>query len=116
MEKYNTIDVAIDSWHALSGISVIDALWMGVPIIGMLPPPDPDKRPLPYLKYFGKEKWLAKNEREYIELCKQLANDETYRKSLKVTLRQEVIDNPLTDSKKYSENLYNCLKKIADDN
>jgi len=63
-----------------------------------------------------KKTWLAKNEREYIELCKQLANDETYRKSLKVTLRQEVIDNPLTDSKKYSENLYNCLKKIADDN
>ena len=116
LKKYNSIDVAIDSWPALSGISVIDALWMGVPMIGMLSPPDPDKRPLPYLKYFGKEKWLAKNEREYIELCKQLANDETYRKSLKVSLRQEVIDNPLTDSKKYSENLYNCLKKIADDN
>jgi len=116
LKKYNTIDVAIDSWPALSGVSVIDALWMGVPIIGMLPPPGPDKRPLPYLKYFGKEKWLAKNEREYIELCKYLATDEAYRKSLKVTLRQEVIDNPLTDSKKYSENLYNCLKKIADDN
>ena len=116
LKKYNKIDVAIDCWHALSGLSVIDALWMGVPIIGMLPPPDPDKRPLPYLKYFGKEKWLAKNEREYIELCKQLANDETYRKSLKVTLRQDVIDNPITNSKKYSENLYNCLKKIADDN
>ena len=96
-----------------SGFSGGDALWMGVPIVGLSRKSDFVTNMLFTLKKIGKENWLTKNEREYIDLCKELAFDEAYRKSLKLTLRQDVINSDLQNGKKYSQELYRCLNGLA---
>ena len=111
--KYNTIDIIIDTFPVNSGFSGGDALWMGVPIVGLSRESDFVTNMLFTLKKIGKENWLTKNEREYIDLCKELAFDEAYRKSLKLTLRQDVINSDLQNGKKYSQELYRCLKGLA---
>ena len=103
------IDVVIDSFPTGSGFSGGDALWMGIPIVGLSKESDTIKTSIFFLKQVDKEKWLTKNEREYIDLCKELAFDEAYRKSLKLTLRQDVINSDLQNGKKYSQELYRCL-------
>ena len=111
--KYNTIDIIIDTFPVNSGFSGGDALWMGVPIVGLSRKSDFVTNMLFTLKKIGKENWLTKNEREYIDLCKELAFDEAYRKSLKLTLRQDVINSDLQNGKKYSQELYRCLNGLA---
>ena len=66
-----------------------------------------------FLKDAQKTEWIAKNEGDYINLCKKFALDEPYRKSLKLTLRQDYINSDLMNSKKYSKELYRCIKDIA---
>ena len=107
LEKYNNIDLVIDSFPAGSGFSLGDALWMGVPIITMSILADS------LLKDGRKTEWIAKNEVDYINLCKKFALDEPYRKSLKLTLRQDYINSDIMNSKKCSKELYRCLKDIA---
>lgn len=113
LKKYNMIDVVIDSFPTGSGFSGGDALWMGVPIVGLSKESDTIKTSIFSLKQVDKEKWLTKNEREYIDLCKELVFDEAYRKSLKLTLRQDVINSDLQNGKKYSQELYRCIRGLA---
>ena len=97
----------IDSFPSGSGFALGDALWMGVPIITMSIYADS------FLIDVRKTEWIAKNEVDYINLCKKFALDEPYRKSLKLTLRQDYINSDLRNSKKCSKELYRCFKDIA---
>ena len=116
LTKYNSIDLVLDTFPVASSFSLTDALWMGVPIVTL-------HRKLDYagvteksLKRLGRESWIANNEREYIDICKKLASDSVYRKTLKSTLRQDLINSDLLDGKKFSKEMYEHFKKLADDN
>jgi|TARA_B110000971_G_scaffold213378_1_gene244138 hypothetical protein len=116
LTKYNTIDMVADTFPIGSGFSALDALWMGVPIVGLYKETDTAGNTIKALNILGKEEWIAKNEREYIDICKKLASDQVYRRTLKSTLRQDVIKSDLMDGMKFSKNMYEGLQKIALDN
>jgi len=116
LTKYNTIDVVLDTFPVGSSFSLKDALWMGVPIVGLSRKMDHAGLTADTLKRLGKESWLANNEREYIDICKKLSKDRIYRKSLKSTLRQELLNSDLLDGEKYSKNIYDCIKELAKNN
>ena len=116
LTKYNSIDLVLDTFPVASCFSATDALWMGVPIVPLFRKVDYAGITAKSLKRLGKESWIANNEREYIDICKKLALDTVYRKTLKSTLRQDLINSDLLDGKKFSKDMYEHFKKLADDN
>jgi len=116
LTKYNTVDVVLDTFPVGSGFSALDALWMGVPLIGLSRETDTVTTTIMIYKMLGKESWATKNEREYIDVCKKIALDESYRKELKFTLRPATLKSDLMNGKKWSQAMYKNLKQIAIDN
>ena len=116
LSKYNSIDLVLDTFPVGSGFTALDSLWMGIPIIGLIKKTDTVKSTIKAYKALKKESWAAKNEREYIDICKKIGLDEEYRIELKKNLRQEVLNSDLVNGKKFSKEMYAALKKIAVDN
>ena len=116
LTKYNSVDVVLDTFPVGSGFSALDALWMGVPIVGLIKETDTVINTKKAYAMLKKGNWATKNELEYIDTCKKIALDVDYRVGLRHRLRQEVIASDLVNGKKFSENMYAGLKKIALDN
>jgi len=116
LTKYNEVDLIPDTFPVGSSFSATDALWMGVPIVALSRKTDSAGLAIDALKKLGKESWIANNEREYIDICKKLALDTVYRKNLKSTLRQDFINTGIINEEKFSKNMYDCLKRLAENN
>ena len=96
-EGLNDIDILLDSFPHGGGTMLMDALWMGVPLITLASRPPVGRLGLGMLMNLGLPEWVAYSEEEFIEKACRLASEKQTLKALRLGMRERMLNSPLTD-------------------
>ena len=88
---------------------------MGVPVVGLEGPNIHQRVCSAILQHAGHPEWIAKTDEEYINIASNLAKNQRSRIKLRQTLREEIKESLLYNSKQFAEDFSDCMEKLATD-
>jgi predicted O-linked N-acetylglucosamine transferase (SPINDLY family) len=99
MAYYDRLDIALDPIGGVAGgTTTCDALWMGVPVIGLAGRRMATRMTGVMLHAIGHPEWLARDEDDYVAKVVGLARDVALRRSLRFSQRPRMAASPLCDA------------------
>jgi len=102
---YNRIDIALSPFPYPGGTTTAEALWMGVPVIGMKGGRFVTHICESLLHAAGMGDWIAADEDAYLAKAIAFARDRDALAALRATLRERTLASPLCDAARFARNL-----------
>src|SRR6185503_2427844 len=106
------IDLMLDTFPQSGGITTLDALLMGVPVVTLLGQRVPGRVSASLLTTIGLEDLVARTPEEYVAIAVRLAGDLDRLAHERRTLRDRLMASPLADNVRYTwavEDVYRDL-------
>lgn len=112
LAEYADIDIALDPLPYSGGVTSLEALWQGVPVVTL-----PQSRPVSrqsqaFLTALGRTEWIAKDADEYVRIAADLASDPDRLAALRRDQRSRMAASPLCDGPRYARNFEAALRWI----
>ncbi len=98
LETYQRIDIALDPFPFGGGITTLESLWMGVPVVCLRGSRFAGLATPSYLTALGLANWIAPSREEYVTLAQTFASDVAGLRDLRATLRERMHHSPLCDA------------------
>ncbi|WPC41072.1 hypothetical protein [Clostridium sp. JS66] len=114
MNRYNDVDIALDTYPYNGTTTTCEAMYMGVPVITLAGKRHASRVGVSLLTNVGLSELIAYNEKEYIEKAVYLANDVENLKKIKLNLRNNMKESLLMQGDKFTrelEKMYRALWK-----
>ncbi len=96
LDKYNEVDISLDSFPYGGGVTTVESLHMGVPVITWHGDRWMCRASSSYLRVLGHEELIAKDFDEYVEKAIELSKDlprlESYRSGLRPAIKNSEIN------------------------
>ncbi|MFZ5805797.1 MAG: tetratricopeptide repeat protein [Verrucomicrobiota bacterium] len=112
LKLHHEVDIALDPFPYNGGITTLDALWMGVPVVTLEGHTSCARHGVSILKSLGVPEWIASSEEDYFQIATQLARDTHGLQQTRATLRQRLQKSPLMDEKDYTRDLENAYREM----
>lgn len=114
LERYNGMDIALDPFPYCGGLTTLEALSMGVPVVTM-----PWQRPISrqsaaVLKTLGFEQLIAGTPAEYVDIAVKLAKNPQMLESLRQSLRPAVENHLHTHAARVAAGLESIYAGLVD--
>jgi predicted O-linked N-acetylglucosamine transferase (SPINDLY family) len=110
LEHVKMVDIALDTIPYTGGLTTVESLYMGVPVIGLSGRLLCHRHSTSHLTITGHEELIAASVEQYIKLAVELAEDSERIKKYRRDLRQDLIKSPLLEHKKFTSDL---IKKMV---
>ena len=111
LNAYNDIDIALDPFPYSGGLTTLEALWMGVPVITRK---DGDRfasrHSVTHLTAVGHPELTASDADDYMRCAVDLAEDEPRRQTLKESLREQMRLSPVCNGASFTRALENAYR------
>ncbi|MFC7693488.1 tetratricopeptide repeat protein [Paeniroseomonas aquatica] len=111
IEAYGGIDIALDPFPYTGGLTVCEALWMGVPVVAMAGDSFCARHALSHLSNLGLGDWVAGDHAGYVAQAIARARDIPALAALRQGLRARMAQSPLTDAPRFGRNLAGLLRQ-----
>lgn len=95
--SYAAIDIALDPFPFCGGMTSLEALWLGVPVVTLPGETLASRQSASMLMNLGLAELIAENALEYVDKAAQLARDLPRLAGLRAGLRQRFASSPLMD-------------------
>lgn len=105
LAEYGDMDIALDPFPYPGGVTTLEALYMGVPVVTLAGVTHGQNFGKSLLENLGEERLVARTPAEYVELAASLAHDETLLGELRATQRSRLEASPLMDARLYLQDL-----------
>jgi protein O-GlcNAc transferase len=102
---YHDIDIALDPFPFCGGMTSLDALWMGVPVVTLPQTMIAGRQTAAMLENLGLQELIAASEAQYLEIALGLANDLPRLAALRAGLRERFRASPLADAERFTRDL-----------
>lgn len=112
LECYNKIDIALDSWPYSGGLTTIEALWMGVPVITNSGPTFAGRHSTSHLTNAGFPEWVTDSWDDYIQTAVALAEDVKALAKIRAELREHLLDSSVCDAQRFARNLADAFREM----
>jgi predicted O-linked N-acetylglucosamine transferase (SPINDLY family) len=112
LAHYGAIDIGLDPLPYNGGLTTLEALWMGVPVVTCPGETFAGRHSLTHLSNVGLTSMIARDLGEYVELAVSLAGDRPRLAALRAGLRQRVAASPLCDGKRFAGNLMRLVRGV----
>jgi predicted O-linked N-acetylglucosamine transferase (SPINDLY family) len=99
LKKYHEVDIALDTFPHGAGSTTNDALYMGVPVIGLNGERFCSQHAKIIIGTIGHMELVAQNEEEYVKKAVDLANNPEMLIHYRKTLRDDYMNSPKADLK-----------------
>lgn len=109
---YGKIDIALDTFPYNGTTTTCESLCMGVPVATLAGDAHVSRVGVSLLSSLGLPELIAKNGDDYVKIAVELALDETRLLLLRRTLRQRILDSPLTDNVAFTNHLEQLYRSI----
>lgn len=106
---YSQLDLALDPFPYQGGISTLEALWMGVPVIALA---GGTRAAVSLLQTLGLPELLAHSQSEYIAKALELAQDQLRLLHYRQTLRQTLLNSPVCDNLSYTRSIEAAYRSL----
>ena len=112
MQHYNDIDIALDPFPYNGGLTTLEALWMGVPVITRPGETFAGRHSLTHLSNLGLTQTIARNPNEYVTLAVSLAEDLPGLAALRAGLRERMASSPLCNGPQFADDFLQLLRSV----
>jgi protein O-GlcNAc transferase len=96
-----TVDIALDSFPYSGGVTTLECLWMGAPVITLPGDSFASRHSLGYLATLGLGELVAASHDSYVDLACALARDAARLAGLRAGLRARMLGSPLCDAERF---------------
>lgn len=111
---YRNVDVVLDAFPSNGGLCLIDALWMGVPVVSRAGVLLGERQGLSLLTSVGHPEWAAHSDEAYVDIALKLAANRSELARMRSQLRQELLESPLVDATRVARALEQAFRQKAD--
>jgi predicted O-linked N-acetylglucosamine transferase (SPINDLY family) len=105
LERYNQVDVALDSFPYNGTTTTFEALWMGVPVVTLEGRSHVSRVGVSQMHNLGMPELVARDADDYVEIAARLAGDLPRLAALRASLRERLRASPLMDAPRFTRNL-----------
>jgi len=112
MARYHRIDVGLDTFPYNGHTTSLDALWMGVPVVTLVGQTVVGRAGLSQLSNLGLTDLVAHTPDQYVEIVVRLASDLPKLAELRSTLRERMLQSPLTDAVGFTRNIESAYREM----
>jgi len=105
LEQYHHLDMMLDTFPFSGHTTVLDALWMGVPVVAYAGQTAVGRAAASALHNLGLGELIVPTAEEYVQIAVQLANQLPRLNELRSTLRRRMEQSPLMDAPRFARNL-----------
>jgi protein O-GlcNAc transferase len=112
LSEYGEVDIALDTFPFSGGLTTLDALLMGVPVVtlsGRLPI---SRQTRSFLRALNLLELVARNEERYVAIVCGLARDPARLEGLRGELRGRLMGSYLCDGKEFTANLERAYRTM----
>ena len=113
--EYKDVDIALDTFPYVGGVTTCEALYMGVPVVSLYGNRHGTRFGLSILKNVGLEELAVDSYEDYINRAVMLAGDWELLAILRKNLRIMMKKSPLMDAKNYLREIEEAFIKILND-
>lgn len=113
LAAYNRIDLALDPLAYSGGLTTLEALWMGVPVVTLPGEKYCARHGLTHLGNAGLERFVARDEAHYVEIAKAWLEDTGDLVTRKRAVRESVRSSPISDGAAYARDLAEALRQVC---
>ncbi len=110
LADYNRIDIALDPFPYAGGLTACEALYMGVPLVGLGGDTFASRHAFSHCSNVGLGEWVAWSEEAYVAQAVARARDLGALAALRAGLRERVTASPLCDAPRFGQNLGQALR------
>ncbi|HEY0833253.1 MAG TPA: tetratricopeptide repeat protein [Azospirillum sp.] len=112
MATYGRVDIALDPFPQNGGVTTMEALWMGVPVLALLGRTLPGRIGAAILTATGCPDWIAGSEEDYLHLAVERAADVEELRRLRGVLRARVATSPVGDTAAYTRAVEDAYRRL----
>jgi len=112
LKLYHRIDVVLDPFPYNGHTTSLDALWMGVPVVGLCGERPVSRAGLSQLSNLGLPELVAHSEDAYVDIATRLANDLPRLTGLRGNLRQRMEKSVLMDAPHFARQIEACYRAM----
>ncbi len=109
---YGAIDIALDPFPYSGGLTTLEALWMGVPVITLTGHTFAGRHSTSHLSNVGLQEFVTKNAEQYVAVATALTRDSNRLQGIRSTLRSRMAASPLCDTKGYTRDLEAAYRRM----
>ena len=103
--EYGDVHVALDPFPYCGGLSSLDALWMGVPVVTLEQTLMAGRQTGAFLHTLGSAELIAASPQDYVGIAVALANDSARIATYRSGLRAAMLASPLLDYDRFTRDL-----------
>ncbi|WP_167546780.1 O-linked N-acetylglucosamine transferase, SPINDLY family protein [Stieleria maiorica] len=111
LETYHEIDIGLDATPWAGGTTTMEALWMGIPVIGFYGNNRPSRGTAGIVHHLGKPEWIARTTDQYASLVGSLAGDLESLAEIRRSLR-ELTRQTIADQQRFVTELQNAYRQV----
>lgn len=109
LADYAKIDIALDPFPFTGGMSTLEALWMGVPVLTLAGDSMVSRQGVAILHSAGMQDWISDDMPQYLSLAKRWAADPHALAELRSSLRDRITASALCDAGRFTMHLDTLL-------
>ncbi len=98
LEAFCAIDIVLDTFPANGGLCLLDALWMGIPVVTLAGHWLGERQGVSILSSIDCGQWVASSPDQYIDIACSLAADPQHLAELRQTIRKKMSGSSLLDN------------------
>ncbi|HSI13653.1 MAG TPA: tetratricopeptide repeat protein [Chthoniobacter sp.] len=112
LELYHRVDVMLDSFPYGGHTTILDAMWMGVPVVSLAGGPIVSRAGLSQLSNLGLRELVAFTADEYVKIAVELARDLPRLENLRETLRSRMEASVLMDGERFARGIEGAYRAM----
>jgi protein O-GlcNAc transferase len=112
LARYGEVDIALDPFPYSGGLTTLESLWMGVPVITLGGDRFAARHSLSHLSAVGLPELIASDEDGYCAIATDLARDLPRLEALRSGLRERMAASPLCDGPRFTRNLEDAYRTM----
>ena len=102
VRAYNRVDICLDPFPHTGGVTTLEALMMGIPVVTLKWPTLVGRLSASFLTTIGLTDWIAETPDAYVEIAVNKARDLSALNELRQSLRQKLSSSIIGDTKAYA--------------
>jgi predicted O-linked N-acetylglucosamine transferase (SPINDLY family) len=115
LEAHGRIDVMLDPMPYSGGVTTLESLWMGVPVVTMVGETFAGRHSASHLRAAGLADWVTPDTDAYVRRAIAAAADLPALAALRASLRDRVEASPLRDADRFAHHLGAALQDLWHD-
>ena len=112
LAAYAEIDIALDPFPYSGGLTTLEALWMGVPVVTLTGQTFCGRHSTSHLTNVGLSELVTTTPEDYVAVAVALARDPERLRVLRQGLRERMAASPLCDAKGYTRDLEAAYREM----